>query len=476
MKQILKLTLLFPIFTFLISCGRNAPQEEDLGNKVEERTLNFYALNDFHGSFLYDASYKQTGFSRIGKFLNDKKVADPENTFLIASGDMFQGGAESNITYGEIVVKSMNAIGFDAMTIGNHEFDWGEDKIRSLQSKMDFPLLGFNIYYSKDNTRPDFLLPSTIIKKEGLKVGFIGAVQPNIGESILPTIAEQFVFPEQIDLIKNEAIRLKNNENCDIVIVSSHDGNADLYNDLSNKMNENETYIDALFLGHEHQKLSGTLDNNVPYIEGGSNGEYISNISLNLKLKNNHYFVESSSSQNIYTFNELEENFVEVDNIYNNYKDEIESIRDEVLYNFDSSVSKANFGSYISYSLLNYVNDKKIIEGVMASISIMNKGGVRDSIPSGEFTYGDLIKIYPFENALCILEVSKEDFNYYNSTTGYYKYTGDPVLIDGVYYIATIDYVAYKSNVPKNNIISFPKITCRDIVAETLKTKGYISL
>ena len=73
---------------------------------------------------------------------------------------MFQGGAESNITYGDIVIDAMNIIGFDAMAIGNHEFDWGEEVLSSMASKMDFPLLGFNVYYKDTLNRPSFLSPS----------------------------------------------------------------------------------------------------------------------------------------------------------------------------------------------------------------------------------------------------------------------------------------------------------------------------
>lgn len=83
---------------------------------------------------------------------------------------MFQGGAESNITYGDVVIDAMNIIGFDSMTIGNHEFDWGEEVLSAMASKMDFPLLGYNIYYKGTLNRPSYLKPSTIIKKKVLKL------------------------------------------------------------------------------------------------------------------------------------------------------------------------------------------------------------------------------------------------------------------------------------------------------------------
>ena len=78
MKKKYTIGLFIPLVLFsLFSCNNNVNKEdEDLKEKVEERTLNFYAVNDFHGSYLYDESYSQTGLSRIGKYLIDEKTKD----------------------------------------------------------------------------------------------------------------------------------------------------------------------------------------------------------------------------------------------------------------------------------------------------------------------------------------------------------------------------------------------------------------
>lgn len=477
MKKKYTIGLFIPLVLFsLFSCNNNVNKEdEDLGVKVEERTLNFYAVNDFHGSYLYDESYSQTGLSRIGKYLIDEKTKDPENTFIISSGDMFQGGAESNITYGDIVIDAMNIIGFDAMAIGNHEFDWGEEVLSSMASKMDFPLLGFNVYYKDTLNRPSFLSPSTIIQKEGIKVGIIGAIQPGIESSILPSIADNYDYLMQYEEIKNEAYRLKTSENCDIVVLSTHDGSFRDYEELSEKFNEIERYIDALFLGHEHDLMSGKFTGtNVPYIQGKCNGEYLSKISLDLKLVDNHYIVESSSYENIKTFTSFLEESNEINQNYDLYKSEIEKIRDEVLCTFDSYVSRADFGQYIAYSLLKYVNDEKILGTDKASLGMINTGGIRSNVTAGTFTYGDLIKIYPFENVLCVMKIKESNFNYYASNTGLYRYSNDDLYVNNGYcYLATVDYVAYQKTYSKEEILTFEEITCRDIVANILKKEGY---
>ena len=460
-------TFLFIVsLSFITSCS----QEEDLGYKAPERTLNFYALNDFHGAFLYDEESKQAGLSRIGNFLIEQKENNPENTFILSSGDMFQGGAESNITKGKIVIDAMNEIGFDSMTIGNHEFDWGEDVLKEMASQMEFPFLGINVFYEKGNNdeRPSYLAPSTIIKKEGIKVGIIGSIMQNIDSSIIATIADDFYFAPANDLIENEARRLKNEENCDIVVLSTHDGSYRGYSDLEN--------IDAVFLGHEHDKLEEKYDTGVPYVEGLNYGKYLSHISLDLKLENNHYKVVDSSVENIDTFSTFLTNSPQIDTIYSRYEDEISAIRDEILYTFDSRVSKNNFGRYIAKSLLDYVNQNAEYDVSMGCIN--SGGGVRDNILPGEFTYGDLIKVYPFENVLTVLKIKPEDYGSYYSRSGLLKYyhddTDEPIInSDGYVYIATIDYVAYQDSYIKEEIIPFETTLCRDIVATNLKTNGY---
>lgn len=475
MKKRTYLTALIPIILFTLSSCDSLEINRGENDEVGDKTLTFYALNDFHGAYLYDESYSQTGMSRIGNFLINEKKTNPDTTFIISSGDMFQGGAESNITYGKVVIESMNAIGFDSMTVGNHEFDWGDAKLSEMASAMDFPLLGSNVYYVSNGIRPTYLSPYTIIEKGDVKVGIIGTIMPGINSSILATISNDFNFPNELDELKITAKSLKEEKGCDVVILSTHDGDYDSYRDLATYYDDTHLYIDALFLGHDHTKKEGTFNSGVNYIEGGCNGNYLSKITIPLTYQNKEYIVniKDSNYENMYTFSnsKFSTESSEVNAVYNKYKDSIESIRDEVLCTFTYEVSREEFGTYMSYALLSYVNDEKLLEDKVATLGIMNSGGIRSSIPVGDFTYGDLIKVYPFENVLCVLEVSESDYTYsYLNNDYFYKYIEG--VNEGNQYIATIDYVAYyASNLKK--IYSFSEILGRDVVANSLKKDGF---
>lgn len=476
MKKLLSILALFTLLALeATSCNDQTFTFDSLGNRPSERTLNFYALNDFHGAFLYDEDYGQTGLSRIGNYLIKQKENDPENTFIISSGDMFQGGAESNITHGEVVIEAMNAIGFDSITIGNHEFDWGIERLETMSEQMDFPLLGINIFKSNDNSRPSFLNPSTVVERDGIRVGIIGSIMPGIGDDILATIANQFVFGESIDLIREEATRLREIEHCEVVVLSTHDGNDFYYESLADG-----NYIDALFMGHDHRYKEGTFedDDNTPYVEGANYGSYVSHIALDLRLVDGNYEVIHSSVENIETFgnSDFNEESSVVNAVYEQFRSEIESIRDEVLFVFPNRVSRTDFGVYLCKALLNYTNtvlrnNEQYIE-IYATEAFMNSGGIRDEIQPGEFTYGDLLRVYPFENVLCILKVTNSNYDIMPNPG--YSYEIENPKENEFSYIATIDYVAYQSSyqLMSEEVIS-TLITARDIVANELKTNGY---
>ena len=101
------------------------------------------------------------------------------------------------------------------------------------------------------------------------------------------------------------------------------------------------------------------------------------------------------------------------------------------------------------------------------------------AILEGDFTYGDLIRVYPFENVFCLLKIQPEDYRFYYSSSGLYKSyynenSPDPYInSDGFAYIATIDYIAYQETRPKEEIINNGNILCRDIIAQNLINNGY---
>ena len=118
----------------------------DITQDSENVYFDFYEVSDYHGTVNYSTEDKTIGLSKMADYMSKKRTLNPGGTVVLSSGDMFQGSAESNLTRGYLVNYGMNIMGFESMTLGNHEFDWGVEWIKkNAQLKVDnysIPFLG----------------------------------------------------------------------------------------------------------------------------------------------------------------------------------------------------------------------------------------------------------------------------------------------------------------------------------------------
>ncbi|MBO5837707.1 MAG: metallophosphoesterase, partial [Oscillospiraceae bacterium] len=122
--------------------------------------VDFYNLNDIHGKL--DDADTHPGLDELSTYLADVKQTD-DHTVLLSSGDMWQGSAESNLTKGLIMTDWMNQMGFSAMAMGNHEYDWGEAPIEENDKQAQFPFLAINIYDRETDQQVSYCESSVIV-------------------------------------------------------------------------------------------------------------------------------------------------------------------------------------------------------------------------------------------------------------------------------------------------------------------------
>ena len=116
-------------------------------------TFDVYSVNDLHGK-LTDGD-NHPGVDELSAYFKNAKAKN-ENTILLSAGDMWQGASESNLTRGNIITEWMNEMDFVSMTLGNHEYDWGEDAIENNAELAEFPFLALNVYDKATNQRVDY--------------------------------------------------------------------------------------------------------------------------------------------------------------------------------------------------------------------------------------------------------------------------------------------------------------------------------
>ena len=194
------------------------------------KTFDFFAVNDLHGKFTDTDT--QPGVDELSTYLKKQKQEN-ENTLVFSSGDMWQGGAESNLTKGLIITEWMSEMNFTSMTLGNHEYDWGSEYIINNAEAANFPFLAINVYDRETNERVDYCAPSMVVEQNGVKIGIIGAIGDCYSSISSDKVTDVFfkTGSELTNLVKAESNRLRQ-AGVDFIVYSLHDGYEDSYSSV----------------------------------------------------------------------------------------------------------------------------------------------------------------------------------------------------------------------------------------------------
>jgi 5'-nucleotidase len=178
-----------------------------------------------------------------------------KNTFLFDSGDIFQGTPYFNKYKGEPEMRAMTKLGYDAGTMGNHDFDGGAENFALQMQHINFPIVVCNYNFSSSPLE-DKVPPYTIIKRNGFKIGVIGvgiALKGLVPQSLYGTIE----YENPIPIVNLLADKLRHHKKCDMIIILSHLGyDYEDKNKMSDKVLAKETrHVDLILGGHTHTFL-----------------------------------------------------------------------------------------------------------------------------------------------------------------------------------------------------------------------------
>lgn len=465
------LTLLVFIFILsLTACINQTPIVEQID------FLDIYSINDFHGAVL-DTDGR--GIARIGNYLIKKKEANPHNTIILAAGDMFQGSGVSNLTHGGVVVEAMNYIGFDAMTIGNHEFDWGLEPLLKFHSKINegvranFPFLGANIYEKSTNKPVQWAEPYTIIERGTLKIGLIGTLGVSQINSISATLVEPFVFKDPVPIIKNITYDLRVNQGVDFVIVSAHDHEEYFNQGLIDL--DGPYAVDAVINAHTHRTYARedrrTNLPPLPIVQAGSNGSHIGHIRLNIDFENK--TVTTVSAKNIAVKETLAKNHPEIEKIVARTVENTRSILEEEIGTSGAFIYKTQAIQWGANTIYKYSN---------ADFGVINSGAFRTGFPienGQKITVADVYDWMPFDNYIKTSKLTKAQISslYLGSNDLVFSdnFNYNELKDDQLYTFATVDYVFDKDYYPflSGSEITFVGDLFRDyLISSIRKTKA----
>jgi 2',3'-cyclic-nucleotide 2'-phosphodiesterase/3'-nucleotidase len=451
--------------------------------------LDFYILNDFHGKF-FD-SEAQHGVDEMTTYFKTVGESD-EYTVLLSSGDMWQGSAESTATRGAIITDWMNALDFVAMTIGNHEYDWGEAFVEDNAAIADFPLLAINVYDRETNQRVDYAESSVIVERGGIKIGIIGAIG-DCYSSIMSSMVEDIYFKtdkELTSLVKEESRRLRA-EGVQIIVYSLHDGyDSSSYNnktvpdfkisDYYDPSLSSGGYVDLVFEGHTHQKYVMKDSSGVYHLQGGGDNEGLSHAELKFNTVTGKKRVTEANfvSDSVYSSLEDDPLVNELSEKYSESLGQIFAPLGNNAYNKSSDFMR----SLVARLYL------ELGERAFSEYDIVLGGGfisIRDPyyLPAGDVSYSDLAMLFPFDNQIVLCSVSgktlKERFintdnsNYYVAYGEYGERIKSEIDTGATYYIVVDSYTAQYTPNKLTVVEEYASgVFARDLLAEYIRDGG----
>ncbi len=211
------------------------------------------------------------------------------DALVLDCGDISQGTPYYNMYKGELEVRIMNLAGYDAMTIGNHEFDFGLDNMARIFSLADFPVVCSN-YDFTGTVLEDIVKPYVTLRRNGVKIGIFG-LSPQLEGLVQQSKCEGVVYKDPVQTAAEMTALLKDKEKCDVIILLSHlgitrnPGVGDMYD---NVLVPQTRHIDLVLGGHTHtfleqaEMVRDADGREVPIMHIGNNGVFMSRSELTL--------------------------------------------------------------------------------------------------------------------------------------------------------------------------------------------------
>ncbi len=391
------------------------------GMALADYSLTILHTNDFHARFepisKYDSSCGEEtnaegkcfgGSARLVTAISNAR-ARSNNTILVDGGDQFMGTLFYTYYKGKLAAEMMNKLGYDGMTVGNHEFDDGPEVLRGFMDSVDFPILMSNADVSKEALLADTLMKSTVIEQGGEKIGLIGLTPQDTDELASP--GPNVVFTDPVTAAQREADKLTA-MGVNKIIVLSHSSYA-----VDQRVAAETTGIDVIVGGHSNTFLSNTSDRaQGPYptmvgdtaiVQAYAYGKFLG--ELNVTFNDAGEIIEATGEPILLDASVIED--VDTKARIKEAATPLEEIRKRVVAEAAEAIDgergscraqECAMGNLIADAMLARVKDQGI------QVAIQNGGGIRASIDQGDVTLGEVLIVLPFQNTLSTFQVSGE--------------------------------------------------------------------
>jgi len=369
-----------------------------------EKEIVILSINDYHGSLAPDG--KNVGAVKLVDALKTEKAKNPEGTIIVSGGDNYQGSAMSNLLYGEPVSAVFKEMGIELSAVGNHEFDWGVDRISKWAEDGGFTFVCTNIYDIRTNEPVDWAEPFAIIEKMGIKVGFIGLATPETAYKTLKANVVNYEFRDPVEVITEWVPKVKD-AGADIIIALTHLGS---FQDKEGNITGEAAAlcevdgVDAVISGHTHMSVSGLI-NDKPLVQAYKYGRSFAKVTFVFD-ENNRLVSAEPFLDHLYDRPDTLKDDANMLVIYEKYNEELGPVLGKVL---GKTTVDLDHDRWAGAFLLGEWVCEIMKDKVGVQIAMTNGGGLRTDIPAGEITAGKLYEVMPFDNTLYTMKLSGVD-------------------------------------------------------------------
>ena len=362
--------------------------------------LNILYLNDVHGylephpELFYNnkGEFTETvgGYSRISTLVNQIRQNN-SSTLLFYGGDTFHGTLPMVDSKGEALIPVLNKLSFNAM-VGHWDFAYGPQQLKHLLSKLNYPMLGINVY-NEDGSL--FLQPFITLQIENLKIGVIGICSNIIDKTMPAQFSEGLKITDGIAELPAYIEQLKNDQ-VDIIILLSHNG---FPQDMH--LLENVDGIDICLSAHTHNRLYKTeLVNKAIVIQCGCHGSFLGHLKINIEDKRitGHQYDLIKVAQHISPDMEMEKIIGDILQPYQTIKKNVIGSTEMTLHRYNTMNSSMD---NLLLSAVRYVSDTEI--------SFSNGWRYGAPISSGNITEDDLFNIVPMNPPVSTVDLTGQE-------------------------------------------------------------------
>ncbi|MBM3773247.1 MAG: bifunctional metallophosphatase/5'-nucleotidase [Acidimicrobiia bacterium] len=370
--------------------------------------------NDFHATIEPIAAYwlpnqpRLGGAAALAAYVNRFRAAN-DTVFLFDSGDMFTG-LVSQATKGEALMEMMRAMRYDAMAIGNHEFDYGSTNFERQMARVPMPVLGANIFYK--GTKHRYSRPYVILERNGVRVGVIGVIGGDAKTAVLAEGVTDLEFDDPATAIAPLVQELR--PQAEIVVVLAHQGktgpqqtDAEAHRELQRDFDEDVRLagavpgIDVLIGGHAHRGIER------PFVHPQTGTVIVQTYGygtrlgvLRLQLRDGR--LTSHAGELVTTWTARVTPDPDVARVVERYRQQAVGASGAPIM----TLSRRLYRVYSAESPLGNVVADAMRDATRAEVALQNPGGLRADLPDEPITAGHVRAVVPFGNTVDIFRMT----------------------------------------------------------------------